>query len=1186
MYLKCVEICGFKSFGKPTRIAFERGLTAIVGPNGCGKSNVVDAIRWALGEQSVRSLRGKAMADVIFNGGGSHGPMGMAEVTLQFDNTDGTLEGERDQVRVTRRLFRSGQSEYLLNGAKARLRDIRELLLDTGAGASAATFVEQGRIDALLHASPIERRAVLEEAAGIGKYKLRRQQALARLDEVAQHRVRLDDVCREVNERYRALKRQASKAEKFVAMRDELLTLQTLLFQHVAAETSSQAKRAQAEHEQHAALAKVQSAQTATLTASTTDLSESHATAQRHVHNEELDLRDVNVRLQAAEDNAEAILVHLAEQADDVRRDAHSLEALERKRARLADELAAGRDKVGAFQGSDVQLAAKLAACQQQLAKTDQDCKRLREDRERTKTELVAAMQDSARGRNRLAELQARGRVLSGREQRLVGKVDELSAKATQEQEQAEKLLATAADQLETVEALSTKATEAARHHDACDQKLRSIEERYLNTRHVLSELGAQHRALVALEEEGVGLPPGARALLSQDHSGVVGVLADLLGMEQAHADAVAVALGARAQWVVVDNDSSAITLLDALRNTDAGRCELASLTTMATATTLAPAPETAGFVGWAAELAAPETEVRPLIHALLAGVAIVVTRLDAETLLAFPGVSACVTLDGEYLGGNGLFVGGASPDDDRISRRSERTAIELDIAHRQSALTQLKEAMDDLRTQTRQAADTAACLRQDHHSAALDHASAKREASDCQRLSQRATEEHRLTAVELAEVREDQKRTHTELETYTAKAASSEDVSYHLEKSLAELERQSAQLEDERRGVQETCNQFKIELARGGEQWEALKRAALRAERELEETVGELTRAEEDAVRSNKRLNDATQRRDALQTEISTLRSDADQRSERLVADKRALATLAKDLESELTALATAKEALRKHELAATSAAQQAQTARDKLCDLDQRVEQELSTTLEALGPPPPHSPQTPPFNRREAEARCTSIRRSLGAMGDVNLEALRECDKLAVRKDELSAQVKDLARAEENLRSSIRRINDTCRQRFSATFDEVRGHFREIFRKLFGGGKADLILDVDVDVLEAGVEVVARPPGKQARSLSLLSGGEKVLTTAALLFAVFQTRPGPFCLLDEVDAALDEHNVGRFVNLVREFLDRSQIIVITHNKATMQAADVLYGITMPEAGVSAPVSVRVSEALDMVAA
>jgi chromosome segregation protein len=1233
VHLKSLELCGFKSFADRTKVVFERGLTAIVGPNGCGKSNIVDAIRWALGEQSARTLRGGAMQDVIFNGGGRRGPLGMAEVTLAFENEDRLLGLERDEVRVTRRLYRSGESEYELNGKACRLRDIRELLLDTGAGATAATFVEQGKIDALLHASPEERRHVLEEAAGIGRYKIRKKEALDRLEEVSQDRARLGDVLAEVIARHEEVKRQAEKAARWKDLRDRYREVRLLAARVKRAALEKKADDAKSRAARLAEERARLEAAAAALAAASDALAEEKRGRERAMREAELELRDLAAAIDGRKRQAEHEARRAAECQDDLAREERAREALEGKARSLEKEIQAGRAAAAAQERDEQGLGKRLDALEARVRDLDARAAAAQAALDTTRRDLLARLQAESQLKNRLAELDARARVLAGREDRLARKRAEVAAALAEREAQAQALTKSAEEDEARATALEADWKRAAAARDDAEKAIRAAEEAFLEQRRKANEVEARIAALASLDREGADLEPGVRAVLEAGGPDVLGPLGDALALSREHAAAIEAALGPRAQAVLVRTRESAIGIARWLAKAGKGRAELIPLDAAAAecpAEPLAPAISPAtdrllrenGFLGWAADLARPNDLARPLVARLLARTA-VARDLDAALALAtLPAVTACVTLAGDRVAA-GAIEAGKRRATSRIERRSELQELDARREEGAKALAARRADLERLRDAEKTAAAEAERLRGEHHEARLRAFGAKKGREELDRGLARLREEERLTAAEFEEVAQDRTETKDGLAEAETRLAEERAQAHGLDAAAAERAATLRAVEVDRAGAREELQDLKVRLARGAEQWEALRRAAARAERELEENRRSRDALAADTARTRERLTESRGAADRLMAEALKLSDERAGREAKLAEITAAVEADAKALAARRAEEAEAHAARERAQAGLAQAESAERDARVRLEELAARVRDDLGVDLASL-PPPPEAPAAPKKRRARGGAEsgpagsegadatapaaegesapastrvptgdgedpkleasldreAGALRRQMEEIGAVNLEALDECEKLDERRRFLGEQVADLERAEENLRATVRKINETSRKRFLETFEAVRENFRDIFRRLFGGGKADLVLEDGKDVLEAGVDVLARPPGKEARTISLLSGGEKTLATVALLFAVFRAKPGPFCILDEVDAALDEHNVGRFVGIVRDFLDRSQFLIVSHNKRTMAAADALYGVTMPEPGVSAPVSVRLGPA------
>jgi chromosome segregation protein len=1200
MFLKRLEAFGFKSFADKVVFDFEPGFTCLVGPNGCGKSNVVDAVKWVLGEQSAKSLRGGEMLDIIFNGSAHRKPLNYCEVTLIFDNDSGTLPLAAPEVAVTRRLFRSGESEYLINKALCRLRDIRELLWDTGIGTSSYSIIEQGRIGLLLEANSKERRVLFEEAAGIHKYKERKKIALRKLERVEQNLARLNDVILEVDRSLRSVTRQAERARKAQELTGQLRQIRLDLFLNEAHACQTALREVEGElagaREQVAALAgEVESAQAGT------------ATEQDAMARLDVELSAAQAQLSAARADVAA----LEEAIKAGKRASEEMQA-EAARARRAAQEAGNR-------------AAALAA---EREKAELDLVRVREaltqsqEQVRLLAEVLAADQKScdetcqALGRARQERYDLIGRrtqlqqALSQAEA-AVGGIDYRLRKSRAEVSRAEDLLRLAQSEAEGArgrldelqrrrEALETEQLSLRGRQAEDEEEIGLLNQRAQELRTELEKSRSRVAVLEELQQTGEGLAPGPRAVLTGlrdagvDGGDLLGLVADGLGVDPRLEAAIEAALGPAIEALVVGRTQTAQRLMARLREDGLGRASFLALDRLSASpgnsgdTILFPrlpgnsmvSPELPGFLGRAAELVTCEPEYRVIAEALLGNVLVFDTFENAEAARAGApdgGTRAWVSLAGDVLERNGALSGGQHRRDrvGPFGRRNEiaRLAAEMDlvrlrlstIAERTAGLE--KRAQQLARDDERIAADLAALL--------ATATELKGVLAAIQREEERSTEVHQVAAGEIRELEaerasyaerivklREEEEAHKQQE--AALQAREEELTKDLSFREESLTRRRAALEEVRREVS-TLSERAGGLERHGQALSA-QFAERRDEADREARRGEALDArrrndEAELAEQEARRERTAERIGTLETQTAALAGEKDQARSRFEAARARERALAQQLDQARTQAGEIER--RQFELKLR--------LDTKLETVRAEFQLDAAAELAARGGPP----QVPP----EAAAKARALEERLQRLGPVNLFALEEQRQLEERGTFLKTQADDLNSARASLRDVIARINRRSRKQFQETFEAVRVHFQEIFRKLFGGGKADLILEEGEDILEAGIEIVARPPGKEPRSIMQLSGGEKAMTTIALLFAVFRSRPAPFCLLDEVDAPLDEANVDRFNLILREFMDRSQFLVITHNKRTMSYADVLYGITMPEPGVSKRIAIRYQE-------
>ncbi len=1194
--LKALELFGFKSFADRTRFEFPAGITVVVGPNGSGKSNVVDALKWVLGEQSVRSLRGREMTDVIFAGSVSRKPLNAAETSLIFDNAARQLPVEADDVQITRRVYRSGESEYLVNGAVSRLRDIRELFSGTGAATEAYSVIEQGRVDALLVASGRDRRAVFEEAAGITRFRARRTEALRRLERAEQNRQRLADIVGEVASRLETVKHQAARARRYRQMTDRLRLLR------LSAATSDLAEADAAVARVDEALAGLRDRFTAAETAAAAAAEASGSLDER--------CRELEPRLAALHGRlthdrqalaaAETTLVMLRQRRQE----------LDAEAARRADEL---RVAVGRERAAEAALAAAGEQAQAVAAQLDEVASALA-----AREEAIAGSHESATAlRSRLTTQQAEVAALERRLQRLDADMERAAAQADEARR--------AADQ-------ANAAVTAAREHHARlteviagrEGALGALESRFASTAHELErhesmlrertslleaawhDLSAwrakleacreRRRTLEEITDRHESLSEAARAILRTDGPtmpGLCGVAGDLIDAPLEWAAIVDAVLGPTAHAIVVSSLDDLVRWFGLWEDTPAaaevlgrgGRIPFlgAEAPSSACGTDLDGHP---GVVGRLADLVVagqPESPQAGLVRRLLGSVW-VVERLDhAQALVTqAPAGTIAVTRSGICLSAGGTFeVGTTGTGQGLVARRSELRALRDRDAELSATTAETETRIRALQAEIAQWQQDIRRLQARRQQEAETMASAKAEADGLGRDCVAA--EKRTAAAEAAAL-EAERRVAGLARTADETRAAGEKHQSELDAARGEAERTAAALEAVDRGrgdVVAEVNRLHVARATCAERLAASRGLVETRRAERDACQGDITVARDHHAAAEKRraafdlellAAGAALAEAAVATERSAeALADLSAHRDRLASDRNAAMTTSERSRAAMSALG---DSIHAHEL-------EAGEARHRRTRILERIRDEYDIDLEAelrdgAAPAAPAEGEAVPTDRTVLEAEIEVLRRKLGSMSSVNLEALAEADALAQRLATLEAQLTDVTNAKQSIEQLITRIDEESRRLLGETIETVRVYFRELFERLFAGGQADIVLEPDVDLLETSVEIVARPPGKEPRSISLLSGGEKTMTCVALLLAIFRSRPSPFCVLDEVDAALDEANVDRFVGVLRDFLSSTQFIVVTHSKKTMAAADTLYGVTMEESGVSKRVSVR----------
>lgn len=1188
--LKALELVGFKSFADRTRFEFPEGITVVVGPNGSGKSNIVDAIKWVLGEQSVKSLRGKEMADVIFNGSGTRRATNTAEITVTFDNSGGFLEVDAPEVHITRRVYRSGEGEYLINRQPARLRDIRDLLRGTGMGTQAYSVIEQGKVDVLLQSSPRDRRMIFEEAAGISRFKSKKIEALRRLERVEQNLLRLSDIVDEVDNRLRSVRLQAGKARRYRQYADRLQELRT---QVGLVDWRRLGDRLAETESRRLALGAARDAAVAQAEAIEADLLETETRigdVTESIRESETRIADNRARIAAAESTVEHERHRSRDLEREVARYREQVAAMSLRAGDLEQQLAETLRAVEDAEEHHREIARRFAEGERGLTGLIERLDRARAEHDQQRAAHIEKMRLLATLGNQISGLEtevAAADASRGRCRQRLAELDEQSTALAAEWNQ----LAAEGERLsQCVDEQTAQWSAAKAALVECDQRLGRRRNELGELRQRRSGLRERIAVLEELERRHEGLSPGVQEVLirSRDEAGgpfrqVRGLVADLLHVGIEAAPLIEVALGDRAQHVVVEPGGELIEFLREETHALAGRVGFVWLDGSADAPSQQPASLDGrpGVLGRADRFVETEPPYRALAKRLLGKTWIVEKLRHALALRVASGEGASfVTVAGELLVADGtLIVGPKNTSTGLISRRSELRALRGQLADWEGRIEQVQEAVRHLERQIAEAESLVARLG-DERQAAIDaltehgRRAAAAQERDQQLKRQRAVFEGELRAAcvqhdsaerALSAARSQRERMELELA--------------DVEARLARLSEDRERLETERDTRERDTTEAKVELAKSEERLRNLQARRHQFEESRQERRRVIAENREHLLQCVERAEQSQRSILAAESEIAELylRKESfarhtvelvEQREE--LRRERARATAeAQQVRARLRKL---EEQIHAEELAGN----EVRHDRNSLAD---RLREDYGIELAELE----HEPSDEEQHQRESvQEEIDDLRRRISNLGNVNLEALEELQQLESRHALLAGQYKDLVDAKTSLERIIDKINVDSRLLFTETLETVKGHFATLFRNLFGGGQADIVLEDDVDILESGIEIVARPPGKEPRSISLLSGGEKTLTCVALLLAIFRSRPSPFCVLDEVDAALDEANIDRFTKVLEGFLAWTQFIIVTHSKKTMTCANTIYGVTMQESGVSKPVSVRFEDVSD----
>ena len=1248
MRLERLEISGFKSFSDRSELAFDEGVTAIVGPNGCGKSNVADAITWVLGEQSAKSLRGDKMEDVIFNGSDARKPGAAAEVRLRLSGLplppafaavgaaagmagDGPVVDERileqakaftRDVDVTRRLYRSGESEYLIDGEVVRLRDVHELLMDTGLGAKAYAIIEQGKIGMILSSRPADRRQLIEEAAGITKYKSRRRAAELKLDAAQQNLTRIDDIVFEVEKQRGTLKRQAAKARRYKRLRDELRRWEKVLFARRYRELAqsieaARTRLAEAREREAAAAARVAEVES-DLGRLRIEQAEADARATRvreDAHSRELDINRRQQQLEFNRHQAETLAVRGTQIGDEIR----DLEA-RREPARIA--LESRCEAAAEAERAREEAAAVLAEASDAHARAQQQIEGLETDVERARAEGFAAlnaatalrhaMDHAAAQRDRVSETLAKLDLEQAELRRELEKNDVARTAANDLFGRAQASLERVKlDRIARESELATSRTEhewRARTVRAREQELAGVEARLAS----LEELASSR------SEFG----DAARMVLvhANGHVGQQGAVADYLEVDSRYDRAVEAALGDLLQHVIVERHEQAAAGLALVREQEAGRCGFVviggDLSPEGGGHTTASGNGAESGIGLQAEGVLAVADVLRISgpHAdtirRVVPEAYIADSFDRAVALTRHTTAPVVTIEGDVLRGTHLVSGGAKVESRGIlATKREIKELRERIATERESLARLVEETSTLELAIAQATSAIAGLQAEQHRQEKEivghEAQLARAAEEATRLARKGDvlgferrraedelttlegriaegqeqltvrrEEHRLADERFAEA---QRRLVAARETVDAlggKAAEARAAHAGLVERAAALAAEVVRLEEGARELEERIAARAAELAQTQARRESLLQEVADGERTLDEDVRALEALREDVRQADDAAGELRSKVDAQDAVIREARRVLEEIRAQANEFDVARATAESDLGHLAQTCADAVQCTLDEVLAEVEQMEASGEATpDAAAITAEEPDPEAEEGEITAGPPEPVR-----TGSMSAEEAITALKAKIDRLGPVNMMAIEQYDELEARHAFLTTQRKDLVDSIAQTSEAIKRIDETTKARFTEAFTAIQQNFQVTFSTLFGGGRAGLTLLDENDPLETGIDIVASPPGKRLQSVQLLSGGEKALTAIALMFAIFKYKPSPFCLLDEIDAPLDDANVSRFVEMLRGMLDHTQFILITHNRRTMEIANRLYGVTMEEPGVSKLISVQLN--------
>ena len=1178
MYLKRIEVHGFKSFAKKITFQFDNGITGIVGPNGSGKSNVADAVRWVLGEQKVKQLRSASMQDVIFSGTQMRKPMGYAYVSITLDNADHSLPIDFEEVTVSRRVYRSGESEYLINGAPCRLRDIYEMFYDTGIGKEGYSIIGQGQIEKILSGKPEERRELFDEAAGIVKFKRRKDTAVKKLEDERANMVRINDILSELEKQVEPLEKQSEVAKEYLKKKEELKLLDVNMF---LLETEKVKEQLNTLSE------KIDIAQK--------DLNESRETyenSKKEYADVEAQVAQLDAQIeekrQKLSDNSvlreklEGEIKLLQEKINSAR---NSNEFNENRKKTLGEEIALKETEKNRLLTSKAELDKTATQLQTQrdeakavLTEIQSKIEKLNAGVEKNQSDIIETLNERSTIQSTMGRYETQMEQIGIRRAEIQSRL--LSAKSEDvEQEQ-------------LITQLQNELNEVLSQIQESDARKAELEENLLDFRKALenkdNELSAAQvayhqeksrlEALQNITERYDGYGGSIRMVMEQkkQNKGIIGVIADIINVDQKYETAIETALGGNVQNIVTKDEQIAKKMIAYLKAQKGGRATFMPLTTVKGRGEY-DYPEIEkeeGFLGMASDLVEADAEYDQVISQLL-GAIVVIDHVDHALAIAkkYKYKVRLVTLEGEYLTPGGALAGGAFKNQSNLlGRKREIEELEKQVAIRLQKIEDLKNDIVTIkkdRTKVREELEKIKEIQQDQYirqntaQLNVDSARLKKDglADDLQALEA----ENNEIGKELSQLQDSKEAVKEQL-------SDSEKREKELEKQIAGFGSELETLRDEEtRQVLETSD-LDLKVAEALQKQEFAQQNVNRIEDEEKKLIAEKERIEDELKGAEEEIINKQNDILNLQKTIAasdTSKSDEEDELQATIARKEELSAKQKGFFESSQKLSEKINALDKEVFRLNSQKERAEESQDGQAAY-MWSEYELTLT------------QALPM-RDETLTEIPSIRRGISrlkdeirSLGDVNVNAIEDYKNLMERYTFMKDQHDDLVKAEETLLGIIDELDESMRKQFDENFKEICSEFDKVFKELFGGGTGELILQEDEDILEAGIMINAQPPGKKLQNMMQLSGGEKALTAISLLFAIQNLKPSPFCLLDEIEAALDEPNVGRFANYLHKLTKHTQFIVITYRRGTMEKADRLYGITMQEKGVSALVSVN----------
>lgn len=1181
MYLKKIEIAGFKSFADRTVIDFENGVTAVVGPNGSGKSNITEAIRWVLGEQSAKSLRGGKMPDIIFAGSDSRKPLNIAEVTVVLDNSDHYLPLDYSEISVTRRLRRSGESDFYINKQSCRLKDIQDLFMDSGLGKESFSIISQGKVEAIFASKPEDRRGIFEEAAGVLKYKQRKKKAEQKLFETEDNLSRVQDIVYELEDQLTPLKEQSRSAKEFLRLKEELKRIDVA---HTVTEIKTTKATWDKAEESLQQLNQDLKAITNKLTTAENQLQNKRQKRQeldQWLENANQQLLFLTESLKQAEGQQEVLLERskhtqrsFSEYEENLAENKEKIEQLENAKQEIIHELSA---KNGAVQN----LETSVAALKDELMRLQKSTKELLEE---LRGQYVEKMQEHANIGNDLKYLERQYLQENAKNQKTMTKQGELhnqiATLSVQKTTLAEKLTAAEENLVEQRKnyILVQQQTQKLQQEFEMEQK------KMYSLMQQVQQVRAKQKSLQDIQDNYTGFYQGVKIVLQNKEqlTGIVGAVAELIQVPTEYTLAIETALGGAAQHVVVENEGDARQAITFLKERRAGRATFLPLTTIKgrhlSEAVINMASKNKGFLGVASELVKVAEKLQPICDNLLGSTLIAQDLKSANEIARDVQFRyRVVSLEGDVMNAGGSMTGGATKRGNQgslFSQTNELQNLTTELQTLDTRLLATEKQVQRIEERVKEKTAQLEQLRNSGESARLTEQELTNQVKNVTQELQRLEKEQKVFAYENREVQQFLTEYEEQKAELTAKQAQVDRKRESINKEIQQLTQQEDVIEEKRQVASAALATKQAELAVAVEKVSNLKQMLARNDAALQEANRRHESLTNQMAALNSNSSDHELSEEALQKKVADLRQKKADLEGELAANRQERSVLQQVItaaDEEMTQLNLEQKTFLSQKTKEEVAKNRADIHLDNLLAY---LQEEYSITFELAV-----REYDIVSDSQQAKNEIQRYKREIERLGPVNLNAIEQYEQVLERYTFLTSQRDDLLAAKDQLFKTMDEMDEEVKVRFGEIFEAIRLRFKEVFPQMFGGGRAELTLTDPTDLLNTGIEIEAQPPGKKLQNLSLLSGGERALTAIALLFSIIQVRPVPFCVLDEVEAALDEANVTRFGHYLSRFQDDTQFIVVTHRKGTMEAADVLYGVTMQESGVSKIVSVRLED-------